>query len=290
METLWDASKTEPLPAAAAELATLRGLGYFADTEATVPPPARRVPLLDISRAGRPRRLWVERGAYTTPDWPLRRTRFERVAGTPPPPPPDDGAGSGRLGKTELSAARADARRGVLSVSGGLSGRSRKGRSVVFVSDTGGNGAGQELRLPAAGPAGAAAEAVTMVEGFVPSVKRRVALFLQAVQQNRVDVVRAFLAGVHGPVAPDVADRFGNTALLVAARYGYRRMTKLLVGAGVRLDWQNRSGNTALHYARALGHTTVFDYLLAHGADDSLVNADGLTCHQYALTAAAGSS
>ena len=155
-------------------------------------------------------------------------------------------------------------------MSGGLSGRSRKGRSVVVVSDTGGNGAGQELRLPAAGPAGAAAEAVTMVEGFVPSVKRRVALFLQAVQQNRVDVVRAFLAGVHGPVAPDVADRFGNTALLVAARNGYRRMTKLLVGA--------------------LGHTTVFDYLLAHGADDSLVNADGLTCHQYALTAAAGSS
>ena len=39
-------------------------------------------------------------------------------------------------------------------------------------------------------------------------------------QLNRVDVVRAFLAGVHGPVAPDVAERFGNTGLLVARVMG----------------------------------------------------------------------
>ena len=292
VEALWDASRTNPLEAVARDWEELRGLGFFADTEATLPPPARRAPLLDVSRTGRPRRLWSERGAMSTPDWSQRLARFERVVGKAA----GRAAGGGTLQSRDepprgrVSAASADARRGILSISGGLLGRNRGARSVVFVGDgSAPNGESAPAGTPGS-QAGARPGPVTIVDGYIPSAKRRAALFLQAVQQNRVDEVRAFVAQTHGPVDVDSQDRFGNTGLLIAVRNGYKRMTKLFIGAGVGMDRQNRAGNTALHYARGLGHTPIFDFLLGKGADDTIVNENGLTCYQYAVTSEAGTT
>ena len=43
---------------------------------------------------------------------------------------------------------------------------------------------------------------------------------------------------------------------------------------------QNLRGNTALHYSYAYKFTELGDYLLSKGADDSIVNAEGLTCYE----------
>ena len=39
-------------------------------------------------------------------------------------------------------------------------------------------------------------------------------------------------------------------------------------------------GNTALHYAYAYKFETLGEYLLSKGADDSITNAEGLTCYE----------
>jgi ankyrin repeat protein len=162
---------------------------------------------------------------------------------------------------------------------------------VVFAGDGGDGGDGEvvrkEIELPSRGPGAAAAAdaaaagAITVVDGYIPSAKKRSAALLQLAQQNRVDEVRELLEQRRGPVDADTQDRFGNSGLLIAAKNGYKRLTKLFVRFGADLGRQNRDGNTALHYARGMGHTAIFDFLLAKGADDTVVNEQGLTCYQY---------
>ncbi|CAK0853198.1 unnamed protein product [Prorocentrum cordatum] len=72
-----------------------------------------------------------------------------------------------------------------------------------------------------------------------------------------------------------VTDPMGNTLLHVACQNNNRRIVKLLVKHGVRLDAQNNSGNTALHYCIQYGFVQLADFLMAHGADDSIANAAG---------------
>ena len=40
------------------------------------------------------------------------------------------------------------------------------------------------------------------------------------------------------------------------------------------------NGQTVLHYAYSYGFQELAEYLMEKGADDSLVNADGLTCYE----------
>ena len=42
----------------------------------------------------------------------------------------------------------------------------------------------------------------------------------------------------------------------------------------------NLAGNTPLHYCFAYGFETLGEYLMEKGADDSIMNADGLTCYE----------
>ena len=43
---------------------------------------------------------------------------------------------------------------------------------------------------------------------------------------------------------------------------------------------QNLNGNTILHYAYEYKFEELAEYLKEKGADDSLLNADGLTCYE----------
>jgi hypothetical protein len=78
----------------------------------------------------------------------------------------------------------------------------------------------------------------------------------------------------------NTADQFGNTLLILAAQQGSKRMCKFLLRRGANLNLQSLTGNTALHYCYAYSQYELGDYLKKKGADDSILNADGMTCYE----------
>jgi ankyrin repeat protein len=78
----------------------------------------------------------------------------------------------------------------------------------------------------------------------------------------------------------DFQDDSGNTLLHVSAQNGNKRVAKLLLRRGATINKQNMAGQTVLHYAQGYGFSELFDYLMSKGADDSLKNADNLTCYE----------
>lgn len=78
----------------------------------------------------------------------------------------------------------------------------------------------------------------------------------------------------------NTADAFGNTLLILAAQQGSKRMSKFLLRRGANLNLQSLTGNTALHYCYAYAQYDLAEYLKTKGADDSILNADGLTCYE----------
>jgi hypothetical protein len=78
----------------------------------------------------------------------------------------------------------------------------------------------------------------------------------------------------------DFQDDAGNTLLLIAAQNGNKRIAKLLLRRGASINKQNMAGQTVLHYAQGYGFSDLFDYFMSKGADDTIKNADGLTCYE----------
>jgi hypothetical protein len=78
----------------------------------------------------------------------------------------------------------------------------------------------------------------------------------------------------------DFQDDAGNTLLHVTAQNGLKRVAKLLLRRGGTINKQNLAGQTVLHFAQSYAFSELFDYFMSKGADDSLVNADGLTCYE----------
>lgn len=154
---------------------------------------------------------------------------------------------------------------------------------------------------------------------------------LQAVRHNRMDEVRVHARGARGAAmahlaarrqaevaldagaAVDSRDESGNTAFLLAAQQGLKRMCKLLLRRGADMNARNLRGNTALHYCHMYGFADLgaspqvvaglrgsdrrhaplsrpAQYFVSKGADDTLANAEGLTCYEVAagLALAAG--
>ena len=75
-------------------------------------------------------------------------------------------------------------------------------------------------------------------------------------------------------------DGLGNTLLSVAAQNGNKRISKLCLRNGSEINTQNLNGQSLLHYCIAYGFESLAEYFMQKGADDSLVNADGLTCYE----------
>ena len=76
--------------------------------------------------------------------------------------------------------------------------------------------------------------------------------------------------------------QYGNTALMVAAQYGYDKGVQVLLYALADVNIQNSDGYTALHYAADEGHLGICKMLLASGARASLTNSNGNTPLDYA--------
>ena len=78
----------------------------------------------------------------------------------------------------------------------------------------------------------------------------------------------------------DSVDDKGNTLFITAAQNGNKRIAKLCLRRGADINGANLTGQTALHYAFAYGFEELGNYLISKGADDTLVNAEGLTCYE----------
>ena len=76
-------------------------------------------------------------------------------------------------------------------------------------------------------------------------------------------------------VSPDTADRFGRTALMLAAYRGDREIAAALLDHGAAVDARTPAGDTALMVAAALGYVDVVRLILERGADTTAVNTDG---------------
>ena len=79
-------------------------------------------------------------------------------------------------------------------------------------------------------------------------------------------------------------DSNGNTALIAATLFGWKRGIKNLIKRGADLDAQNRFGNTSLHYASAFGeHKEIRRYLIRKQASLTIRNERGICCSESTL-------
>ena len=72
----------------------------------------------------------------------------------------------------------------------------------------------------------------------------------------------------------------GNTGLHIASQQGLKKISKLLLRRGAKINDINLAGNTVLHYCFAYSFEELGNYLISKGADDSIINAAGLTCYE----------
>ncbi|CAM9805513.1 unnamed protein product, partial [Heterosigma akashiwo] len=100
------------------------------------------------------------------------------------------------------------------------------------------------------------------------------------VRHNKPQEVERALNAPDWEMPIDYQDDTGNTLLLLAAQNNNKRIVKLALRRGAEMNKQNVNGQTVLHYAFRYGFDALAEWLLAHGADDSLRNADGLTCYE----------
>ena len=83
---------------------------------------------------------------------------------------------------------------------------------------------------------------------------------------------------------PDLADKNGETALMIAARVGFLEGIGAMIAATAAIDATNRQGETALIVAVQNRHVQAVKRLLEAGASSSRTDsASGLSARDYAV-------
>lgn len=82
---------------------------------------------------------------------------------------------------------------------------------------------------------------------------------------------------LHNNANPDHAGEYGRTALFTAASKGHREMAELLIRHGASVDRPADDGQTPLMKAVEEGHKDMVLTLLSNNADTECVDSDGLT-------------
>jgi uncharacterized protein len=72
----------------------------------------------------------------------------------------------------------------------------------------------------------------------------------------------------------------GSSPLITACLFGKTDMAKLLIDAGVDLNFKNNDGSTALHTAAFFCRPEIVQLLLAKGANKSIKNKYGQTAYE----------
>ncbi|XP_073934177.1 fibronectin type 3 and ankyrin repeat domains protein 1 isoform X1 [Castor canadensis] len=104
--------------------------------------------------------------------------------------------------------------------------------------------------------------------------------FHRAVNVNDEDLLIRILEAGH--VKVDVPNKFGFTALMVAAQKGFTRLVKILVSNGTDVNLKNGSGKDSLMLACYAGHLDVVKYLRRHGASWEARDLGGCTALHWA--------
>jgi len=99
-------------------------------------------------------------------------------------------------------------------------------------------------------------------------------LFLDAAERGCKQLVLEFL---EKGAAVGTRDRFGNTALLKAARLGENDVVDLLLSVDADIHHQNLAGSTALLQAATMSRRRTLAMLLEHGAAVNIANRRGVT-------------
>ena len=83
---------------------------------------------------------------------------------------------------------------------------------------------------------------------------------------------------------PNLADKNGDTALMIAARLGYLEGINSMIAARAKIDATNRQGETALIIAVQTRNVQAVKRLLEAGASASRTDsASGLSAREYAV-------
>jgi ankyrin repeat protein len=95
----------------------------------------------------------------------------------------------------------------------------------------------------------------------------------EVLQNNGAAVEQLLAAGLN----PNIPNKNGDTALMLAADKGFDRMVALLLAYGADPNIANTSSFTPLLLAASKGHENVVKVLLDAGADQHIPNINGFT-------------
>jgi len=83
----------------------------------------------------------------------------------------------------------------------------------------------------------------------------------------------------------NIQNEYGNTGLIFACYYGYKKIVKLLISSGCDLNIQNNSGSTGLIWGCYNGYEKIVSQLISSGCDLNIQDKEGDTgliwsCHK----------
>ena len=97
-----------------------------------------------------------------------------------------------------------------------------------------------------------------------------------------IEEIEMAISFIQNGANPNLADHYGWTALMYAARHGTTEMVQALINAEANLDAQNNNGCTALMYAARWGTTEMVQALINAEANLDAQDNDGWTALMYA--------
>lgn len=106
------------------------------------------------------------------------------------------------------------------------------------------------------------------------------ALLASWVRNNHYSKIEEAMNQADWSLPIDYQDELGNTLLHIGGQNCNKRVIKLCLRRGADINKQNLNGQGVLHFAYAYGFDDLATYCIQKGADDSLRNADGLTCYE----------
>ncbi|CAG8538725.1 962_t:CDS:2 [Paraglomus occultum] len=103
-----------------------------------------------------------------------------------------------------------------------------------------------------------------------------------AAQYDYLEIVKLFVSVF--PDSVDMANKKGQTALILACKEGHIEIIKFLLGNGANINQTDHDGNTALHYAAAWDRFQVVKFLIESGIHYNVKNAAGWTALDYSFS------
>ncbi len=96
-------------------------------------------------------------------------------------------------------------------------------------------------------------------------------LLAEVSEDNDECDIQKSLALIKNGADVNLVDKNGDTALIVATRYGHKDIPQALINSGADVDATDQYGNTALYYAERRGYMDIAKALVSSGAHNGAV-------------------